>query len=64
MKWKRYIPYIDVWVNFGVLQIKTDIMNERLETMTREYFVLRVTLFFKYGFSIRLYSPRSQYLLK
>lgn len=50
-------PYIDLWLDVGFLQIKTDLMCYRFETMTYQYITLGIKLFWKWGFSFRLYRP-------
>jgi len=55
MRWNW--PYVDFWLNIGILRIATELMHERTECLTREYIAVTVVVFWRYGFRFRLYSP-------
>lgn len=54
--WKKYLPYVDLWVDLGVLQVMTDIMYENIMNQTFEYLVISVTVMRRWGFRFKLYS--------
>ena len=54
--WKKYLPYVDLWVDLGVLKVMTDIMYENIMNQTFEYLVISVTVMRRWGFRFKLYS--------
>lgn len=56
--YKKLIPHLDVWLDIGIVQVKTELWNYCYDRTSRQYITLRVTLFYKWGFHFRLYSPR------
>ena len=55
-RWKNYLPYLDLWVDFGILQVRTDIMCKNIMNDTFEYLVISVRVMRKWGFEFKLYS--------
>lgn len=55
-RWKSYLPYLDLWIDLGVLQVRTDVMCENMMNQTFEYILISVTVMRKWGFRLKLYS--------
>jgi hypothetical protein len=53
---KRFIPYLDIWIDFGFLGIRTELMHYCMCEAVKVYICLDIK-FLKYRFKIRLYSP-------
>ena len=60
--WRNYLPYLDFWFDISWIQIRTALMREAINYDVFEYIVLKVTIFHKWGFDIRLYSPHHRRL--
>lgn len=58
--WVRHLrthpPYLDFWLDIGLLRIRTELMNERCENRTRVYISLEIKILRKWGWRFRLYS--------
>ena len=57
--WVRHLrlPYLELYLDIGLLQIQTELMTESYEMLCRNYIALRITLLHKWGWHFRLYSP-------
>lgn len=53
-------PYLNLWVDLWIIQVGTDLFLERIDRYTKEWIGVRVTLFRRWGFSFRLYTPFKQ----
>jgi hypothetical protein len=55
MKWRW--PYLDLWLDIGLLSVSTALWRERYETCTKDYVLVSVKVLGRWGFRFRLYSP-------
>ena len=53
----RFFPYLDLWFDCGLLTIETELWHERYVSNTKEWIVVSVQFFRRWGFRFRLYSP-------
>ena len=51
------LPYLDFWLDINILQIKTELLYYERASQVKSYICMKVTLFHKWGFHFRLYSP-------
>lgn len=56
-KWPR--PYVNLWIDVWILQVRTEIMNESYEAQVTRWIVLEITILHRHGFSFKLYAPHS-----
>ena len=54
---RRVLPYLDLWLDIGLLQIQTELLTERYEEFSRVYIGMRITVLKRWGWRFRLYSP-------
>jgi hypothetical protein len=57
---RNYLPYLEIYVSLPLLRITTELMNERVESMTYTYISLNIRLW-KWEGHFRLYAPREWY---
>lgn len=56
---KQWLPYLDLWLDIGLLQVQTELWNFDYQRMVHTRINLSVKLFRKWGFRFKLYSlPR------
>lgn len=55
MNFRRYIPHLDLWLDIWLIQVQTQILYRSHEDRTDRWVQLRLSFFYKYGFSFRLY---------
>lgn len=60
-RWRRFLPYLDFYLDIGILRLKTDLMHESTYKEEYEYIQLHVDIFRHRLFSIRLYKPSYRY---
>lgn len=51
------LPYLNLWLDTGVITIKTDLWREVYEDDYFVYIRCSVRLFWKWGFDFNLYRP-------
>jgi hypothetical protein len=57
IKWRRFLPYLEIYISIPYVTIQTELMNERQESMTFQYISLSVRVW-KWHTAFRLYKPR------
>jgi hypothetical protein len=55
--WRRFIPYLDLYVDVGLLAIRTEMFNYRMDSGTRVWVSLCLR-FFRAEFRFGLYRYR------
>ena len=53
----RYLPHLHFWLDLNIVQIRTALYYENFNNCTQEWVMVETTLFHKWGFRFRLYSP-------
>jgi hypothetical protein len=56
MSWRRFIPYLRVYIDLGFFRMQTVFVAKAYERMVFEWIVLRIELH-KWQWHIELYSP-------
>jgi len=51
------IPYLHLNIDMGIIQIRTSLIYKEFTLRCFEFVSLKITIFYKWGFSFCFYSP-------
>ena len=56
MRWRRWLPYLDFYLDLGLLRLKTDLFSSQEYDHTFTYVRLHVEILRRHLFTVRLYK--------
>ena len=51
------LPYLHIWIDIWLIQVRTCLMWKSYENLTKEYVTLEIKILNKWGFEFSLYAP-------